>query len=104
MAPLALEQTENLVYLLTLVLRQARDQIYAATERRSWKQARRKRLRLRTNNSAIAYFERSVDVLVDIVRRDRETAYLDLENHLVLVKALIKWLYFGEGSILFDLI
>ncbi|XP_046467863.1 uncharacterized protein [Neodiprion pinetum] len=89
------EPTENLVYLLTLVLRQARDQIYAVTDRRNRKQARRKRLRRRTNNSATAYFERSVDVLVDIVRRDRETAYVDLENNLVLAKTLVKWLYFG---------
>ncbi|XP_048509592.1 uncharacterized protein LOC105689999 [Athalia rosae] len=89
------EPTENLIHLLTLTLRQARDQIYAATDRRHRKETRRKILGRKSNNAATTYFENSVDVLVDIVRRDRETAYLDLENHTVLAKTLVKWLYFG---------
>ncbi|CAG5108824.1 Protein of unknown function [Cotesia congregata] len=93
--------TENLVYLLTLVLKQARDQIYAIMDRhknfehshkKSYVSSRSKKQYHTTYN----YFEHSVDILIDIVRRDRETAYTDLENDVIMSKSLLRWLYFGN--------
>ena len=86
------------MYLLTLVLKQARDQIYAITDRRRRKRERLKSLKGRRagNRDRSAYFERSLDILVDVVRRDRETAYMDLESDVIMAKTLLKWLYFGK--------
>ena len=56
---------------------------------------RRLSLKERRRSNASAYFERSVDILIDIVRKDRETAYMDLENHVIMAETLLKWLYFG---------
>ncbi|XP_043269772.1 uncharacterized protein [Venturia canescens] len=92
------EPAENLLYLLTLVLKQARDQIYAMTDRRKRKRQRLASLKDRGKSryhEGSAYFERSVDVLLDVVRHDRETAYLDLESDLIMTKTLLRWLYFA---------
>ncbi|XP_014296606.1 uncharacterized protein LOC103572535 [Microplitis demolitor] len=94
---------ENLVYLLTLVLKQAKDQIYAIIDR----QQKHMKYSNKNNSTYISskmkkqyhttynYFEHSVDILIDIVRRDRETAYTDLENDAIMSKSLLRWLYFG---------
>lgn len=87
---------ENLIYLLRLVLKQAKDQVNAALVVKNRKKNNRRRAKAeRKTSCAKAYFDRSVDLLVDIVRKDRETAYLDLDNCTILSKALIKWLYYG---------
>lgn len=95
---------ENLVYLLTLVLKQAKDQIYAIIDR----QQKHMKYSNKNNSTYISskmkkqyhttynYFEHSVDILIDIVRRDRETAYTDLENDAIMSKSLLRWLYFGN--------
>jgi hypothetical protein len=87
---------ENLIYLLTLVLNQAKEQVYALPVGRRKKRNRRRARAERKRSCAKAFFDRSVDVLIDIVRKDRETAYLDLENHTVMAKTLLKWLYYGN--------
>ncbi|XP_034950703.1 uncharacterized protein, partial [Chelonus insularis] len=87
---------ENLIYLLTLVLKQARDQIYIITNhQRTRSRCQRSASVPRRRKKAAGYFERSVDILVDAVRRDRETAYADLENDTIMAKSLLRWLYFG---------
>ncbi|XP_023290093.1 uncharacterized protein LOC105700754 [Orussus abietinus] len=91
------EPIESLVYLLTTVSKQARDQVYAMTSRRGRKRGHRKTLKRRKRGSA-SFFERSLDVLVDVVRRDRETAYTDLENHVIMAKTLLRWLYFAAKN------
>lgn len=96
------ESMENLIYLLSLVLRQARDQVNVTSssgrrKKRSRRRGRRSRAE-RNRSCAKAYYERSVDLLVDVVRRDRETAYLDLDDDVVMAKTLLKWLYFGKIS------
>nr|XP_012142955.1 PREDICTED: uncharacterized protein LOC100880684 [Megachile rotundata] len=86
----AMEHVENLVYLLRLVLTQARDQIYAMTNRRM-RQLSRKEKRC----NAKSQFDYAVEVLVDIVRRDGETANMDLEAYPIMTKMLLHWLHFG---------
>ncbi|CAB0028919.1 unnamed protein product [Trichogramma brassicae] len=106
------ESTENLIYVLRLVLRQAKDQMLiataGATAKRNKKRRRRRLVALqrnkraapptkaeRTASCAKAYFEKACDMLVDVVRKDRDTAYLDLDDPTIMAKALLKWLYFG---------
>ncbi|OXU22869.1 hypothetical protein TSAR_006653 [Trichomalopsis sarcophagae] len=90
------EGIENLVYLMTLVLKQAKEQVQVTSfGHRRRKRKRRRSKAERKRSCARAYFDRSVDVLVDVVRKDRDTAYLDLENETILAKTLLKWLYFG---------
>ena len=86
------------------MLKQARDQIYAVMDHRKRKRVRRRSLEERRRGNASAYFERSVDILLDVVRRDRETAYMDLENHIIMAETLLKWLYYGSkiNYILFE--
>lgn len=93
--------TENLVYLLTLVLKQARDQIYAIMDRQQYFEHSNKKSYVSSRSkkqyhTTYNYFEHSVDILIDIVRRDRETAYTDLENDVIMSKSLLRWLYFGN--------
>lgn len=89
---------ENLVYLMNLVLKQAKEQVQVTSSfgKRKRKRKRRRTKAERKRSCARAYFDRSVDMLVDIVRKDRDTAYLDLDNESVLAKTLLKWLYFGK--------
>ncbi|XP_015591289.1 uncharacterized protein LOC107265900 isoform X2 [Cephus cinctus] len=95
-SPHSPEPVENLLYLVTLVLRQAREQIYVITDCRNRKQERRKLKSYgRRKSNTATYFDRSVDVLVDLIRRDRETAYLDLESNSIMARTLLKWLYFA---------
>lgn len=68
-------------------------------DHRKKKSARRRLLKERKRNNASAYFERSVDILVETVRRDRETAYMDLDNHTIMAETLLKWLYFGKRKL-----
>ncbi|KAJ8675297.1 hypothetical protein QAD02_011083 [Eretmocerus hayati] len=89
------ESTENLIYLMSLVLQQAKDQVNVSSLGRRKKRNRRRSQAERKRSCAKAYFDKSVDLLLDVVRKDRETAYLDLENHTVMAKTLLKWLYFG---------
>lgn len=99
-SPHSLEPIDNLVYLLTLVLKQSRDQMYTVMDHRKKKCTRRRLLKERNRNNASAYFERSVDILVETVRRDRETAYMDLENPVIMAETLLKWLYFGAENLI----
>uniref|UniRef100_A0ABD2XDQ4 Mab-21-like HhH/H2TH-like domain-containing protein n=2 Tax=Trichogramma kaykai TaxID=54128 RepID=A0ABD2XDQ4_9HYME len=109
------ESTENLIYVLRLVLRQAKDQMLiataGATAKRNKKRRRRRLVVLqrnkraapptkaeRTASCAKAYFEKACDMLVDVVRKDRDTAYLDLDDPTIMAKALLKWLYFGMNQ------
>ncbi|XP_058794582.1 uncharacterized protein LOC131666180 isoform X2 [Phymastichus coffea] len=92
------EAIDNLIYLLSLVLRQAKDQVShssSASSARRRKHNQRRGRAERKRSCAKAYFDRSVDVLIDVVKKDRDTAYLDLDNTTVMAKALLKWLYFG---------
>ncbi|XP_076679266.1 uncharacterized protein LOC143374746 isoform X2 [Andrena cerasifolii] len=92
----ATEQVENLVFLLKLVLTQAKDQIHAVMDRRArsrdhpFKESRKGKHYNTTN-----HFDYSVGLLVDVVRRDRETANEDLVAHPVMAKMLLQWLYSG---------
>ncbi|XP_011307669.1 uncharacterized protein [Fopius arisanus] len=86
------DSTENLIYLLILVLKQARDQIYAITDRKKRKNYGGRR---HNESSSPSNFEHSMDILIDIVRRDRDTAYMDLDSDVVLARVLLRWLYFG---------
>ncbi|XP_063975069.1 uncharacterized protein LOC135161436 [Diachasmimorpha longicaudata] len=83
---------ENLIYLLILILKQARDQIYAITDRKKRKKDRGRGVH---EHSSPSHFERSTDILIDLVRRDRDTAYMDLDSDVVLARVLLRWLYFG---------
>ena len=94
----ASEPIEQLIYLMCLVLKQAKEQVSVMSPGRN---NRRKRNRVRNRaerkrSCAKAYFDRSADMLIDIVRKDRETAYLDLENDAIMAKALLRWLHFGK--------
>lgn len=75
-----------------LVLKQSRDQIYAITDRKKCKKNRRKAI----NDTIPSHFERSTDIIIDLVRSDRDTAYMDLDSDIVLARVLLKWLYFGK--------
>ncbi|XP_046144601.1 uncharacterized protein LOC114877064 [Osmia bicornis bicornis] len=88
----AMEHVENLVYLLRLVLTQARDQMYAMRNRgMRVRQICRKEKRYNTNSQ----FDYAVELLIDIVRRDGETANMDLEAYPIMTKMLLHWLHFG---------
>lgn len=81
------------MFLLRLVSTQAWDQIHPATERniRIHDHARRKR-----HCNATSQFDYSVGLLVDAVRKDRETVNTDLESTPVMTKMLLHWLHFGK--------
>ncbi|XP_066586521.1 uncharacterized protein [Prorops nasuta] len=90
-----IEPIENLIYLLKLILKQARDQIYVLSDYKSRKRNRRLVLRDRKHCNTLTYFQHSSDLLIDAVRKDRETAYLDLETPIIMTKILLRWLYFA---------
>lgn len=96
---------ENLVFLLKLVLTQAKDQIHAVMDRRArsrdhpFKESRKGKHYNTTNQ-----FDYSVGLLVDVVRRDRETASEDLVAHPVMAKMLLQWLYSGRSTTLLSFV
>ncbi|XP_026672873.1 uncharacterized protein LOC108629099 [Ceratina calcarata] len=89
------EQVENLVFLLRLVLTQARDQIYAMVNRRTRVRDRRRESKKREHCNTTSQFDYSVGLLIDVIRRDRETVNTDLEAFPIMTKMLLQWLYFG---------
>ncbi|KAG7188665.1 hypothetical protein KM043_008289 [Ampulex compressa] len=91
----ATEPIENLVYLLKLVLKQARDQIHAMSNRRMRTHDYRNILKKRKHCNTASHYDYSVGLLIDIVRRDRETAHTDLESYTIMARMLLRWLYFG---------
>ncbi|XP_076625427.1 uncharacterized protein LOC143343923 isoform X1 [Colletes latitarsis] len=89
------KQLENLVFLLKLVATQARDQIRAMRNHRTWVRDHRKVFRKRKNYNTTSQFDYSVGLLIDAVRTDRETANTDLEGYLIMAKMLLQWLHFA---------
>ncbi|CAK9812411.1 hypothetical protein ANTPLA_LOCUS7381 [Anthophora plagiata] len=89
------EQVENLVFLLKLVLIQARDQIHAMANKKLRLYDHLKEAKRRKHYNTSSQFDYSVGLLVDVVRRDRETANMDLESFPIMTKILLQWLYFG---------
>ncbi|XP_031844381.1 uncharacterized protein LOC116432130 isoform X2 [Nomia melanderi] len=89
------EQTENLVFLLKLTLTQAKEQIRAMTNRRTRAYQYYKDLKKGKHCNTTSQFDRSVALLIDEVRADRETIAMDLESHPIMAKILLQWLYFG---------
>ncbi|XP_044002109.1 uncharacterized protein LOC122848240 [Aphidius gifuensis] len=90
------DSIDNLIYLITLILRQARDQIFITTENQKYKRKRKKFLN--NNSQGSSTFERSLDILIETVRRDRDTAYMDFDSEIILTQVLLKWLYFGMDN------
>ncbi|XP_017788712.1 PREDICTED: uncharacterized protein LOC108571224 [Habropoda laboriosa] len=89
------EQVENLVFLLKLVLIQARDQIHAMANRKIRVYDHLKESKKKRHYNTSSQFDYSVGLLIDVVRRDRETANVDLESFPIMTKMLLQWLYFG---------
>ncbi|XP_076646683.1 uncharacterized protein LOC143355596 isoform X2 [Halictus rubicundus] len=89
------EQVENLVFLLKLVLIQAKDQIRAMTNRRARERERPRDSKKGRHCNTTSQFDRSVGLLIDEVRADRETASAELESRPVMTRMLLQWLYFG---------
>ncbi|XP_076646720.1 uncharacterized protein LOC143355596 isoform X6 [Halictus rubicundus] len=88
------EQVENLVFLLKLVLIQAKDQIRAMTNRRARERERPRDSKKGRHCNTTSQFDRSVGLLIDEVRADRETASAELESRPVMTRMLLQWLYF----------
>ncbi|XP_015437680.1 PREDICTED: uncharacterized protein LOC107192853 [Dufourea novaeangliae] len=89
------EQVQKLVFLLKLVLTQAKDQIHASTNRGTRADEHRRNLKKRKHYNTTSQFDYSVELLIDVVRRDRETASMDLDSPTIMAKILLQWLYFG---------
>ncbi|XP_053995248.1 uncharacterized protein LOC128885291 [Hylaeus anthracinus] len=89
------ERVENLVFLLKLVLTQARDEIRAMSDRRSRVRDHCKVLRKGKHRYTTTQFDYSVGLLIDAVRMDRETANTDLEAYPIMAKMVLQWLHFG---------
>nr|XP_033330261.1 uncharacterized protein LOC117222598 isoform X2 [Megalopta genalis] len=89
------ERVESLVFLLKLVLTQAKDQIRAMTNRRARRRERPGDSKKGRHCNTSSQFDRSVGLLIDEVRADRETANADLDSRPVMAKTLLQWLYFG---------
>ncbi|XP_078032672.1 uncharacterized protein LOC144467656 [Augochlora pura] len=91
----ASEQVESLVFLVKLVLTQAKDQIRAITNRRARRRVRPGDAKKGKHCNTSSQFDRSVGLLIDEVRADRETANASLDSPLVMAKMLLQWLYFA---------
>ncbi|XP_076758422.1 uncharacterized protein LOC143427829 isoform X2 [Xylocopa sonorina] len=89
------DQVEELAFLLRLVVTQARDQIHAMADRRRRVYDRPKESKSRRRCNTTSEFDYSLGLLVDVVRRDRETANMDLRTPSIMTKMLLRWLHFG---------
>ncbi|XP_076241148.1 uncharacterized protein LOC143183489 [Calliopsis andreniformis] len=90
------DQVESLVFLLKLTLTQAKDQIHAMRNRKMRaSDHRNKESRRPKHYNTTSQFDYSVRLLIDVVRRDRETANMDLDSPPIMAKLLLQWLYFG---------
>ncbi|KAJ9582794.1 hypothetical protein L9F63_022864, partial [Diploptera punctata] len=106
------DPVEDLVYLLTAILDQAKELSlgeknstigsYVTVNSRSRKRAGIKKnsrgtlgSKLDSGNKIRNNFDASVILLVDCVRRDVETSSADLSDDSVLVRHVLKWLYRG---------
>ncbi|XP_017766501.1 PREDICTED: uncharacterized protein LOC108555384 [Eufriesea mexicana] len=89
------DQVENLVFLLKLILTQAKNQIHAMEVRKMRAHDCRKGSKKRRRCNTTSQFDYSVGLLIDVVRRDRETVNTDLEAFPIMAKMLLQWLYFG---------
>ncbi|XP_043512314.1 uncharacterized protein LOC122529876 isoform X1 [Frieseomelitta varia] len=89
------EQVENLVFLLKLILTQAKNHSHPIAERKLRMRNRHGESKSRKHYNTSSQFDYSVGLLIDIIRRDRETANTDLEAFPIMTKMLLQWLYFG---------
>lgn len=88
------------MFLLKLTLTQANDQIHAMANRRMRAGDYRDRQSRRAKHyNTASQFDYSVGLLIDVVRRDRETANMDLEARPIMAKMLLQWLYFGRQTV-----
>lgn len=104
------EPTGDLIYLLTVILKQAQLNVTlddatsggggGGDKKRKYPTATAARgIRSAAGGgNAATYYDKSVEALLEFVRADRETAYADLANSLTMAKALLKWLYFGNNN------
>lgn len=91
------EQVENLVFLLKLILTQAKNQSYPMANRKLRMNDRHKESKKRRHCNTSSQFDYSVGLLIDAIARDRETANMDLESSPIMTKILLQWLYFGRN-------
>ncbi|XP_068980937.1 uncharacterized protein [Bombus flavifrons] len=89
------EQVENLVFLLKLILTQAKNQSYPMANRKLRMNDHHKESKKRRHCNTSSQFDYSVGLLIDVIARDRETANMDLESFPIMTKILLQWLYFG---------
>ena len=90
------EQVENLVFLLKLILTQAKNHSHPIAERKLRMRDRHGESKSRKHYNTSSQFDYSVGLLIDIIRRDRETANTDLEAFPIMTKMLLQWLHFGR--------
>ncbi|XP_026672875.1 uncharacterized protein LOC113464825 isoform X2 [Ceratina calcarata] len=63
--------------------------------RRTRVRDRRRESKKREHCNTTSQFDYSVGLLIDVIRRDRETVNTDLEAFPIMTKMLLQWLYFG---------
>lgn len=84
------------MFLLKLILTQAKNHSHPIAERKLRMRNSHGGSKSRKHYNTSSQFDYSVGLLIDIIRRDRETANTDLEAFPIMTKMLLQWLYFGR--------